>query len=262
MLNGCLEDFEPEETAIIILGDAGINFWLNKRDRQLKEELESRGFYLYCVRGNHEERPQNISGMLLVKDNNVDGLVYMEQDFPHIRYFQDYGIYIINNFTVGIIGGAYSVDKWYRLARAGVKDQFDPRYWKPKATGWFPSEQLSPEEMESAAALFKGKSVDFMFTHTCPYDWEPRDLFLSGVNQSTVDDTMEKWLQEIHDNLESYGVWCWGHFHADRIEQPFAEMFYHDIENIQDIWDRWDQYCLTGELPWYITKGPNYLQEL
>ena len=29
MSNGCLKDYKPEETAILILGDAGFDFYLN-----------------------------------------------------------------------------------------------------------------------------------------------------------------------------------------------------------------------------------------
>lgn len=51
----------PEETALIILGDAGINFYLNETDLKNKKIINNQGFTLYCVRGNHEERPENLS---------------------------------------------------------------------------------------------------------------------------------------------------------------------------------------------------------
>ena len=257
MKNRSLDDYLPEQTAIIILGDAGINFWLNERDRQLKEELESKGFYLYCLRGNHEERPQAIKGMKLVYDDNVDGNVYIEEAYPHIRYFKDFGIYHIDNFNIGVVGGAYSIDKWYRLMRAGVKDKFDPKYMNPKVTGWFPLEQLDDYEMEEAAAFFKGKHVDFMFTHTCPIEYQPTDLFLSGVDQSSVDNSMELFLSELKDSM-SIGVWCFGHYHADRLERPYVEQYYNDIEELQHIWNRWDKYKKTGELDWWLTKAPGF----
>ena len=52
------EKYPPEETAIIILGDAGFNFFLNKTDEKMKTWINERGYYIYCVRGNHEQRPQ------------------------------------------------------------------------------------------------------------------------------------------------------------------------------------------------------------
>ena len=261
MKNGCLDEYNPEETAIIILGDAGINFWLNTKDTRLKKELESRGYYLYCVRGNHEERPQNIPSMQLIEDDSVQGEVYIEPEFPHIRYFKDYGLYIIDGLRVGVIGGAYSVDKRYRLMRAGVQDKFNPDYFNPKKTGWFPQEQLSIAEMEAAASLFVNQSVDFMFSHTCPIDWEPNDLFLGAINQSTVDKSMEIWLGELKNNL-AWGIWCFGHFHADRLERPFVEQYYNNIENLWDIYQRWEEYKITQEVEWYLPKSPNFYSSL
>ena len=105
-----------EETALIILGDAGLNYFLDERDRHLKQEVEERGIYIYCVRGNHEVRPQDIPTMKLVYDDSVGNGIYMEDSYPHIRYFVDGGQYTIENYSVLVIGGAYSVDKYYRLA--------------------------------------------------------------------------------------------------------------------------------------------------
>ena len=61
----------PEETAIIILGDAGLNFWLNATDVKAKREANKYGYKIYCERGNHEERPENIESMETVFDENV-----------------------------------------------------------------------------------------------------------------------------------------------------------------------------------------------
>ena len=52
--------YKPEETIVIILGDAGINYYLNKSDWKNKKHLNEIGYQVYCVRGNHEERPQNV----------------------------------------------------------------------------------------------------------------------------------------------------------------------------------------------------------
>ena len=46
---------------LIILGDAGINYFLNEEDIKLKEYLNNMNIKLFCIQGNHEERPENIS---------------------------------------------------------------------------------------------------------------------------------------------------------------------------------------------------------
>lgn len=257
MTNGCLQDYKPEETAIIILGDFGVNYYLNNNDKRKKRELNSRGYTFYALRGNHEARPQDVDGMKMYFDGNVGGLVYKEEAYPNIRYFTDYGIYTIDGFSVAVIGGAYSVDKWWRLQHAGVKDKFDPNYRNPKKTGWFWNEQLTWEEMNEAGEMFKGKQFDFVFTHTCPASWMPVDMFLSFVDQSSVDKTMEVWMDEIKDSFD-WHVWCFGHFHADRLERPHVEMYYKDVESLEDIHVRWSIYDSTGELSWWLNKSPMF----
>ena len=45
---------------MIILGDAGINYWNSIKDYDLKEKLLELPITLLCIHGNHEERPFNI----------------------------------------------------------------------------------------------------------------------------------------------------------------------------------------------------------
>ena len=253
-----LKDYVPEETAIIILGDAGFDFYLNKTDEQKKKEVDARGYYIYWVRGNHEARASDIKGYEKIFDENVHGIVYCDPRFPHLRAFLDYGFYDIDGYTCYVIGGAYSVDKYWRLERAMMTEETND----PKKSGWFANEQLTKEEMERATEqlyTFKnmGKHIDFIFSHTCPYDWEPRDLFLGSVNQSTVDNSMEHWMNEIKDNIH-YDVFCFGHFHDDRLVRPHVEMYYNNMEELSEIYNRWQNYDATGELPWYLTKDPNF----
>jgi len=257
MNNGCLNGYVPEETAIIILGDAGFNFFLNKTDDKLKAEVNARGYRFYCVRGNHEARPQGLGNMIYKYDSEIDGMIWMEEEYPNIRYFKDYQVYIINGYTCGVIGGAYSVDKWYRLARAGIYSKTDWNYNNPKKTGWFPDEQLSTEEMEKCSSLFKDWDFDFIFSHTCPYSWRPVDMFLSGVDQSSVDSSMELWMDKLKNQCK-WQYWLFGHYHADRAERPHVEMFFNNIEKLDDVVARWKRYDETGELDWWVRKSPNF----
>lgn len=250
---------KDSNNAIIILGDAGINYYLNKQDDKLKQQIsENSSCQWYVVRGNHEARPQDISVPYEKKwDVDVGGYVYVEDKYPTIKFFLDFGEYTINGHKVAVIGGAYSVDKWWRLQRAGVFTSIDWGYNNPKKTGWFPNEQLSTEEMREAEDLFTNKTYDFVFSHTCPIGWQPTDLFLSAVNQNEVDSTMEKWMEELKDKM-FWGIWLWAHYHTDRLERPHCEIFYHDIESLDDIFNRWKNYDETKELPWYLTKSPNF----
>ena len=133
----------------------------------------------------------------------------------------------------------------------------DLNYNNPKRTGWFPNEQLSKEEMERANYVFEGKIFDFVFSHTCPLSFQPTDLFLSAVNQSEVDTSMEQWMDQLKDKMDWF-VWLYGHYHSDRMERPYVEMYYHDIDALDDIKARWVKYAETGELDWWLNKSPNF----
>ena len=245
---------------MIVLGDFGINFYLNKTDYKKKKELCANypNITFYCVRGNHEARPQDIPGMTKQFDENVHGVVYLEPEFPNIRYFLDYGFYDIGSYTCYVIGGAYSVDKYWRLERAMMTEENN----NPKKSGWFANEQLTKEEMSKASEqlyMFKdmGKHIHFILSHTCPYEWEPRDMFLGSIDQSTVDDSMERWMDQIKDDIHC-DVFCFGHFHDDRLVRPHVEMFYHNMEELDIIYKRWENYDKTGELSWWLKKDPNF----
>lgn len=237
---------------IIILGDAGFNYYLNSTDHKMKMAAAEYGCYFYCVRGNHEARPEDIESMTLVWDDNVNGKIYMENEYPHIRYFQDGGIYTINGYSVLVIGGAYSVDKYYRLWRVGLTEENN----NPKISGWFENEMLNMNEMANIFKLVNGQSFDVILTHTCPISIEPTDLFLDEVDQSSVDKTMERFLERIKNNVQ-WGVWCFGHFHRDRLERPHMEQYYTDIEDLETIINRWKN----NDVPWWFVKSPHYFWE-
>ena len=249
--------YEASETALIILGDAGFNFYLNNTDRNLKKKVNNTGYTIYCVRGNHEERPENLGYIEHWYDENVKGYVMYEPDFPNIKYFEDGNAYKICEKSVLVIGGAYSVDKWYRLSRAGVTSKLDKDYLNPRKTGWFPDEQLLEWEMTTIEKEHFGKHYDIILTHTCPISWEPTDLFLPGLDQSSVDKTMELWLDEVKQKID-WNVWFFGHYHDDRLVRPGVEMFYSDIENLEDVYQRWTS---GNEPEWYLKKDPNYYME-
>ena len=201
---------------MIILGDAGINFSLGKRDKLLKERLAQLPITLFCIHGNHEERPQLIDGYKTKKWRG--GTVYFEEKYPNVLFAVDGEIY---DFDIGkaiVIGGAYSIDKSYRL------DVGAP---------WFESEQPDDETKELVEAKLKKNrwKVDFVFSHTGPSKYLPTDMFLSNINESQVDKSTEEWLDEIEEKL-TYDVWYFGHFHCDR-EIDKAIILYEDILELE-----------------------------
>ena len=245
---------DRSEVAVIILGDAGLNFYLNKTDEKKKKILANYGIRIYCVRGNHEERPENLK-FEKIYDDDVMGEVYVDPINSEIRYFQDGEVYLIEGRRCLVIGGAYSVDKWYRLNRAGLTEDTN----NPKQSGWFSDEQLTDWEMQAIAYHQFGQEYDFVLTHTCPLSWEPRDLFLGCIDQSKVDKSMEQFLDEVRHEVK-WKIWCFGHYHADRLERPGVEQFYTDYEWLDTVWNRWEGEK-TFENEWWHTKSPNFYME-
>jgi 3-oxoacid CoA-transferase subunit A len=209
----------PEQTGVILLGDTGANYYKNWRDDQSKAILNSRGYKIYLVRGNHEDRPENISTMKMIMDEDLMNPVYVEDDFPNIRYLIDGLSYTYKDKKILVLGGAYSVDKYYRLQ---------------KGWNWFKDEQLSEKERDSIFNSIKGQSFDFVLSHTCPYEFQPTELFLSVVDQSTVDNSMEHWLDDVKNNID-YKFWIFGHYHDDMIIRPNVFMLFHKIIDIDAI---------------------------
>ena len=162
---------------LIILGDAGINYYLNQEDVFLKNVLKRFNMKLFCIRGNYEERPENIS--TYKEADMFGGKIFMEDKFPHLIFAKDGEIYNIDNKKILVIGGAYSVDKNYRLENG---------------LPWFKDEQLSKEEKEKILEKVKGQHFDIVLSHTCPKKYEPTEVFLPWLDQSKIDKRMECFL--------------------------------------------------------------------
>ena len=192
---------------LIVLGDVGINYYLNEEDKNCKEYLKKLKLKLFCVRGNHEERPENIS---TYKEVEMFGRkVLIEEEYPNLIFAKDGETYNIDGKKILVIGGAYSVDKQYRLLH-GYK--------------WFKDEQLTKEEMNTILDKVKGKHFDIVLTHTCPYKYEPREVFMQGLDQSKVDKSMEHFLDKIEENI-NYDKWYCGHYHTEKQINKLEFMF-------------------------------------
>ncbi len=207
-----LDDFEYEKgDMLIVVGDASINFDLDYEDYLLKRNLNRDGIIYFCVRGNHEERPENISSYREV--DMFGGKVFVEDEFPNLIFAKDGEVYNIDGKSVLVIGGAYSVDRYYRI-RNGLP--------------WFKDEMLSPDEMESIYEKVKGKHFDIVLSHTCPHKYEPTEVFLKWLDQSKVDKTMEHFLDKVEESID-YDKWYCGHFHTEK-EVDKIEFLYKGIK--------------------------------
>lgn len=194
---------------LIILGDAGLNYFGDWRDEDKKKYLSLLPCTIFCIHGNHEQRPSPEMGYQI--DTYHGGKVWVELKYPNILFAIDGEVYNFCGRSCLVIGGAYSVDKRYRLAR-GAK--------------WWPDEQPSDEIKSKVESVLeqRGWQIDIVLSHTCPLKYEPREVFLAGINQSTVDKSTEVWLGTIEAKLQ-YEHWYCGHYHTVKEIDKLQFMF-------------------------------------
>ena len=207
----CMSYETTKKDLLIILGDCGINYFGGSRDTELKESICTNEITLFCLRGNHEMRPSDVRGM--VEIDYCGARAYIEYEYPNIIYAKDGEIYNINGGRFLTLGGAYSVDKWYRIETG---------------RGWFANEQLSKDERAQILEKITGQEVDFILTHTCPLQFQPTELFIQGIDESSIDKEMEIWLTEVEEKVW-YGNFLFGHYHADKQIRPGVRMLYNNI---------------------------------
>ena len=212
----CYANETTLDDILIVLGDAGINYYANEKDYMLKNSLLQYPITFFCIHGNHEERPEKIKTYKTKKFHN--GIVYYEEDYPNILFAKDGEIYNFNNHKVLVIGGAYSVDKYFR---------------KAYGYNWYESEQPSEKTKNKIVRVLKDldNKIDIILSHTCPYKYLPREMFLEGVDQSTVDNSTEYFLDKIEETTD-YNLWYCGHYHTDKEIDKLIFMF-HKIEEFK-----------------------------
>lgn len=216
---------------VIIAGDAGFEYESYVMGQAKREARKFPGTWI-VLRGNHDssywKMHEEDPDWEIIQHQGCDYL--RQKNYPNIWYLPDAGcIYRIQNFNILFIPGAYSVDKWYRLRN---------RY------PWNPSEQLSVKERNELNLLVTewidlGFNIDFVIAHTFPAKMEKyyRDLFMSGLDQSSVDKTTEVWLNEmsnIYENAPGFKHYFGGHFHDDRRLNKKYTMLYDEVEDLAD----------------------------
>ena len=194
----CDEQNLTKDDTLVILGDVGANYYGGIRDLALKKSLSALSPTILCIHGNHEMRPSTIP-IYKLRDWK-GGKVWVEDDFPNLLFAKDGEIYDIESIKHLAIGGAYSIDKFFRIAYG---------------YGWWADEQPSEEIKKYVEAQVQKNSVDIVLSHTCPYRYIPTDTFLPGIDQNSVDKSTERWLDTI-EQMTEYHAWACGHWHIDK----------------------------------------------
>ena len=205
-----------KEDTIVLLGDVGANYYGDSRDEELKEVFSRLKPTIFCIHGNIEIRPSNIPSYKTKEWNG--GTVWYEETYPNILFPKDGDVFEIEGIKHLVIGGAYSVDKFYRITRG---------------YGWWADEQPSKEIKEYVEQQIREKDFDIILSHTCPFKYEPREMFLAVIDQSTVDTSTERWLDTIEEMVD-YKAWYCGHWHTNkRIDK--MHFLFHGYETSDDV---------------------------
>ena len=225
----CREMNTRRKDVLIVLGDAGFNFYDDKRDDELKQEISQLNITLFCLHGNKENRPQNV-GTYGIR-SFCDGKVYYEPKYPNIYFAIDGEIYTFEGKKYMVVGGAHSVDK-IRCLEEGTPFWFDET----------PDDTI--KEKVELGLQSQDNRIFGMMTHTCPIDYLPTEMFMSTRQNANIkrnprkakskklfmpdiDRSTEIWLSEIEKKID-YKVWFCGHYHIDK-QIDKIQMMCHDI---------------------------------
>lgn len=201
-----------KDDILIVLGDTGLNYYGDDRDVPHRKSAARLPLTLLCLRGNHDRHPASLPANRAEK--RFGGLVYADEQYPDVLFAEDGEIYCMEGKSVLTIGGAYSIDKQWRLQHG---------------YNWFSDEQISSVCMRGIEDRLAAMNwqVDTVLTHTCPLRYEPVEAFYKHIDQSGVDKRMEVWLDSIEERL-SYRQWLCGHFHIDK-QTGKVRFLYRDV---------------------------------
>lgn len=195
----------------LMAGDVGLSYdtWFGAELRQYMNFNEDVTWLV--MRGNHDDRywkknADDVKGHYRME--RVLGCnVLCDSRYPNIKYLPDRPATLdYEGRCILCLPGAFSVDGRYRLdtGRAFVED-----------------EQLTEDELALGLKLAQDNKVDLVVSHTAPLRYKERfsDLLMSFIDQSMVDETMERAFNGIEDVVAEGNPdykWCFGHFHDDR----------------------------------------------
>ena len=93
----CRENNTTKDDVLILLGDSGINYFLDGRDEYDKKFLKKLPITIIVIHGNHEERAWNCKNYEKVELNNhIRGEFYIEKEYPNLLFCHDLELFYIN----------------------------------------------------------------------------------------------------------------------------------------------------------------------
>lgn len=228
-ISGLIGRSLTRDDEVLLLGDVGLRYGAYESLAML-DVMREYGATFVVMRGNHDIRycrdlRDDMYGDGFHESTWRGGPVLVEESADNVLYLPDEGgLYPNSGHPFLVIPGAFSIDGYYRR-----------RMFMP----FEPEELLTVSEMDAIVRLSEENPIEFVFSHTCPNKWLDRisDLFLDGVNQASVDKSMEKMMDVVLDNVsDTLRGWWFGHYHDTRdIPGSVGHMLYYSVAEIQGI---------------------------
>lgn len=179
-----------QDDYLIILGDFGLYWHKDKTYEHWRKWLQEKPFTVLWLDGNHENH-EWINNMHVTEWHG--GKVHEDGNIIHLMRGQ---IYNIEGKKFFVMGGAASTDKECR--KEGIS--------------WWPQEVPSFKDEEEAFNNLEKEQwkVDYILTHTCPFEFIKTMFNVLPINDNTTN-----FLQEIYKNVD-FKEWYFGHWHVDR----------------------------------------------
>lgn len=219
-------DCPSANDVIIVCGDAGLEYgtFHSKKCKRVMSAFE--GDWL-VLRGNHDTRYWRDHPNWLVSSKYGAPTAY-QPSFPNIHYILDEGgLYTIQDMNFLMVPGAYSVDKDYRLSRELPYES---------------EEQLTETEQIQLCKIACDNldDIDYVCGHTFPMHQQTnlQYLFMECIDQSTVDKSMEFFLEELMGEVEKgkrFKQYFGGHYHDDKkLDENYCLLMDFVVEVTED----------------------------
>lgn len=190
-----------EADTVIVTGDFGFVMRGEKNnlaERNKLDALEKKPYTIAFCDGNHEGFPY-----LETYPEEIRFGAPVRRIRKNVFWLQRGYVYTIEGKTFFVMGGAYSMDREWRLRYQQICGE----------RIWFPEELPSPDEYLRAIRVLKEHQhrVDYIITHTAPRTIIPRII---GRYPDDHDRELTGFLDWVYHEV-MFTRWYFGHFHED-----------------------------------------------
>lgn len=208
-----------ENSVIIVAGDCGFGFnkpqYYHDLFHKYNELFAEVNTTVLFVRGNHDD-PAYFDGSVI--------------NYSHIKAIPDYSVVLTKNLATLCVGGAISVDRFWRKQKEVEINKYKKNtkkklYWDDEAVVY--------DEEKLMEILNSGIQINSVITHTAPSFAKPnkKDSALGWFeyDKNLKNDLIKerKSLDNLHDFLLQHKqkllFWVYGHFHVFNNELIYNE---------------------------------------